>query len=78
VSSAGPRGPVEVAGVVIELLPYGLYRVALDRGREVIAHPAGDPGRNFVRVLAGQQVLVELSPHDLGRGRIVRRLPDRA
>jgi translation initiation factor IF-1 len=78
VAEAGSRGPVEVTGVVIELLPQGLCRVALDRGREVIAHPAGDPGRNFVRVLVGQQVLVQLSPHDLGRGRIVRRLPDRA
>jgi translation initiation factor IF-1 len=78
VADAGPRAPVEVTGVVLESLPHGLVRVGLDRGREVIAHPAGDPGRNFVRVLVGQQVLVQLSPHDLGRGRIVRRLPDRA
>ena len=69
------RGPVEVTGTVIELLPHALCRVALERGREVTAHLGGGARRNYVRVLVGDRVLVQLSPQDLGRGRIVRRLP---
>lgn len=70
-----PRGaPVEVVGEVVEQLPRALYRVRLDARREVLAHVGGGERRNFVRVLVGDRVLVELAPHDLGRGRIVRRV----
>jgi len=62
-----------VAGTVLEVLPRALYRVALDGGHEVTAHPASGPGRNFVRLVVGDRVTVELSPRDAGRGRIVRR-----
>ncbi len=78
---AGERGgrgrsePVAVAGTVVEALPRGLYRVALEDQRRVIAHAARDPRRNFVRVLVGDRVRVELSPVDRSRGRITRRLP---
>jgi len=72
------RGPVEVTGTVIELLPHALCRVAVERGREVTAHLGGGERRNYVRVLVGDRVLVQLSPQDLGRGRIVRRLPGSA
>ena len=67
------RGAVEVDGVVLELLPRGLVKVQVDAGRTVLAHPDAGPQRNFVRVLVGDRVHVQLSPHDLGRGRIVRR-----
>jgi translation initiation factor IF-1 len=61
-----------VEGRVVEGLPHGLYRVAVD-GRDVTAHPASRLSRNFVRLVVGDWVLVELSPRDRGRGRIVRR-----
>ena len=63
----------DVAGTVLEVLPRALYRVALDGGHEVTAHAASGPGRNFVRLVVGDRVTVELSPRDAGRGRIVRR-----
>lgn len=59
-------------GTVLEGLPHGLYRVAVE-GREITAHPASGLGRNFVRLVVGDRVLIELSPRDGGRGRIVRR-----
>jgi translation initiation factor IF-1 len=65
--------PAAVSGVVKAILPRALYRVAIDRGREVIAHAPTGPGRNFVRLVVGDTVTVELSARDLGRGRIVRR-----
>jgi translation initiation factor IF-1 len=67
------RGAVEVTGVVSELLPKGLVRVDIGAGRSVVAHADAGPQRNFVRVLVGDRVHVQLSPNDLGRGRIVRR-----
>ena len=65
---------VSVEGTVLETLPHGLYRIAIDRQREVVAHAAKGPGRNFIRVLVGDRVRLELSPRDLTRGRIVERL----
>ena len=62
---------VTVEGNVLEALPHGLYRVGIDRQREVIAHVPSGPGKNFIRVLIGDQVRLELSPRDLTRGRIV-------
>ncbi len=71
----GRSGAVALAGTVVDGLPRGLYRVALDTRRQVVAHAARDPRRNFVRVLVGDRVTVELSPVDQSRGRITRRLP---
>lgn len=65
---------VEVTGVVAELLPRALCRVTVDGHRDVIAHAAGGARRNYVRLIVGDRVVVQLSPHDLGRGRIVRRV----
>jgi translation initiation factor IF-1 len=65
------RGREGLAGSVTELLPSGLYRVRLEGGRQVVAHPVDRIDRNFVRLLIGDRVRVELSPVDLGRGRIV-------
>ena len=66
--------PVSVEGTVLETLPHGLYRVGIDRQREVVAHAPSGPGRNFIRVLVGDRVRLELSPRDLTRGRIVEKL----
>ena len=60
-----------VIGTVTEALPSGLYRVVIDRQRQVTAHAPGGPGKTFIRVLIGDRVRLELSPRDLTRGRIV-------
>jgi translation initiation factor IF-1 len=63
-----------VEGTVLEALPHGLYRIAIERQREVIAHAPSGPGKNFIRVLVGDRVKLELSPRDLTRGRIVAKV----
>jgi translation initiation factor IF-1 len=63
-----------VVGVVMEALPSALYKVRLDQGSLVTAHIADRIDRNFVRILVGDKVRIELSPTDVGRGRIVERL----
>jgi translation initiation factor IF-1 len=63
-----------VVGVVTETLPSALYTVRLDEGPLVVAHIADRIDRNFVRLLVGDRVRVELSPVDAGRGRIVGKL----
>jgi translation initiation factor IF-1 len=63
-----------ITGTVVEQLPSALYRVRLDQGRTVTAHIGGRIDRNFVRVLVGDRVRIELSPVDVGRARIVEKL----
>jgi translation initiation factor IF-1 len=63
-----------VVGVVTDTLPRVMYRVRLDEGSVVTAHIADRMDRNFVRILVGDRVRVELSPVDAGRGRIVEKL----
>jgi translation initiation factor IF-1 len=63
-----------VVGVVIETLPSAMYKVRLDEGSLVVAHIADRIDRNFVRLLVGDRVRLELSPVDVGRGRIVEKL----
>ena len=70
--SAGGRA--QVSGVVMETLPSALYKVRLDEGSLVVAHIADRMDRNFVRLLVGDKVRVELSPTDVGRGRIVQKI----
>jgi len=70
--STSRRAPV--TGVVVEQLPKALYRVRLDAGQQVMAHIADRIDRNFIRVLVGDRVEVELSPVDFNRGRIVRKV----
>jgi translation initiation factor IF-1 len=79
--SAGAGAPVSssdgsaaLAGVVSELLPSGLYRVRLDEGVEIVAHVADRIDRNFVRLLVGDHVRVELSKTDRRRGRITGKI----
>ena len=64
----------QVEGTVAEQEPKGLYRVRLDAGGVVMAHIADRMDRNFVRILIGDRVRLELSPTDVGRGRIVEKL----
>jgi translation initiation factor IF-1 len=67
-------GAISVEGTVLELLPHGLYRVGIERQRDVIAHTPTGPGRNYIRIVVGDRVRLELSPRDLGRGRIVEKI----
>jgi len=64
---------IEMEGKVIEPLPNAMFKVELSNGHEVLAHVSGKIRMNFIRILSGDRVLVELSPYDLSRGRITYR-----
>ena len=64
---------LEFKGQVKELLPNAMFRVKLENNHEVLAHTAGKLRKNRIRVLAGDQVLVEMTPYDLTKGRIIYR-----
>jgi len=85
-ASTGPRQPrpappeddgkekgIEVEGVVSENLPNAMFRVKLESDHEVLAHVSGKIRMNFIKILPGDRVRVELSPYDLTRGRIMYR-----
>ena len=61
---------LEFEGTVTELLPNATFRVKLDNNHEIIAHTAGKMRKNRIRVLAGNRVMVEMTPYDLTKGRI--------
>jgi translation initiation factor IF-1 len=63
-----------VGATVVEERPAAIYLVKLDSGQPVLAHLVGAVKRNFVRLVPGDRVEVELAPHDPGRGRIVKKL----
>ncbi len=58
---------------VIDALPNAMFRVELENGHKILAHVSGKMRMNFIRILAGDTVVVEMSPYDLNRGRIVLR-----
>nr|BBE21007.1 translational initiation factor 1 [Ulva ohnoi] len=60
-------------GVVTQCLSNGIFRVELENGFQVIAHISGKIRRNFIKILLGDSVIIELSPYDLTRGRIIYR-----
>jgi translation initiation factor IF-1 len=64
---------IEVEGTVTEALPNTQFRVELDNGHNVLAHISGKMRMNYIRILPGDKVKVELSPYDLSRGRITYR-----
>ena len=64
---------IEVEGTVVEALPIAMFKVELENGHEVLAHISGKLRMNFIRILPGDKVTVELSPYDLTRGRITWR-----
>ncbi|MEW6045705.1 MAG: translation initiation factor IF-1 [Bacillota bacterium] len=69
----GRQDVIEVEGTVIEPLPNAMFRVELENGHRVLAHISGKMRMNFIRILPGDKVTVQLSPYDLTRGRIVYR-----
>jgi len=73
-SKPSNKDVIEVEGTVSEALPNAMFKVELQNGHEVLAHISGKMRMNFIRVVPGDKVLVELSPYDLKRGRITRRV----
>ncbi len=65
--------PIQVEGTVTETLPNAMFRVDLDSGHKVLAHVSGKMRMHFIKILPGDRVLIELSPYDLTRGRIIYR-----
>jgi translation initiation factor IF-1 len=64
---------IQVEGKVVEHLPNATFRVELDNGHKILAHVSGKMRVNFIRILPGDRVTVELSPYDLTKGRIIYR-----
>ena len=71
--SVPKKDAIEVEGTVIEPLPNAMFRVELENGHKVLAHISGKMRMHYIRILPGDRVLVELSPYDLTRGRVVYR-----
>jgi translation initiation factor IF-1 len=65
---------IETEGVIVEALPNAMFRVQLENGHLVLAHVSGKMRMNFIRILPGDKVKLELSPYDLSRGRITFRV----
>ncbi len=69
-----PKGEgIEVEGTVVEPLPNAMFRVELPNGHKVLAHVSGKMRMHYIKILPGDKVVVELSPYDLTRGRIIYR-----
>ena len=66
-------GAIEMEGTVAEALPNAMFRVELTNGHKILAHISGKMRTNYIRILPGDRVIVELSPYDLTRGRIIYR-----
>ena len=64
---------IQIEGTVIETLPNAMFKVELDDGHRVLAHISGKMRMHYIRILPGDRVLIELSPYDLTRGRVVYR-----
>jgi translation initiation factor IF-1 len=73
VKPSAAKEVIEAEGTIVEALPNAMFKVQLDSGHEVLAHISGKIRMYYIRVLLGDRVLVELSPYDLTRGRIVYR-----
>ncbi|HEY5466222.1 MAG TPA: translation initiation factor IF-1 [Clostridia bacterium] len=64
---------IEVEGIVADALPNAVFKVKLENGHEIIAHISGRLRQNYIKILPGDRVTIELSPYDLSRGRITWR-----
>lgn len=64
---------VQVEGIITETLPGTKFKVKIDEGHELLAHISGRMRMNYIKILPGDTVIVEMSPYDLTKGRIVRR-----
>ena len=67
------KDAIEVEGTVVELLPNIMFRVDIPGGRRVLAHISGKMRLHFIRILPGDKVMLEISPYDLSKGRIIYR-----
>jgi translation initiation factor IF-1 len=67
------KDAIEVEGTVVELLPNTMFRVGIPGGRHVLAHISGKMRLHFIRILPGDKVMLEISPYDLSKGRIIYR-----
>ena len=65
---------IEIEGTIIESMPNAMFRVKLENGHEILAHISGKIRKNFIRILPGDKVKVEMTPYDLTKGRITFRL----
>ena len=65
---------IEIEGTILESMPNAMFRVELENGHEILAHISGKIRKNFIRILPGDKVKVEMTPYDLSRGRITFRL----
>ncbi len=65
---------IEQEGIVTEALPSAMFKVSLDSGQEIIAHISGKIRLNYIKIIPGDKVRVEITPYDLSKGRITRRL----
>ena len=64
---------IEIEGTVVEVLPNAAFKVQLENGKVILAHISGKLRMNYIRIIAGDKVTVELSPYDLTKGRITWR-----
>ena len=64
---------IEIEGIVVEKLPNAMFKVELENGHQVLAHLSGKLRKNFIRILPGDKVTMEMSPYDLTKGRITWR-----
>ena len=64
---------IEVEGTILEKLPTAMFQVQLENGHQVLAHISGKLRMNFIRILPGDKVTIEMSPYDLTKGRIIWR-----
>ncbi len=64
---------IEILGIVTETLPNTMFRVKLDNGHKIIAHISGKMRKNYIRILTGDKVTIELTPYDINKGRIIFR-----
>lgn len=74
---AVPKDAIEFEGVIKESLPNAMFRVELENGHIVLAHISGKIRKNFIKILPGDRVKVELTPYDLNRGRITYRVQEK-
>jgi translation initiation factor IF-1 len=65
--------PLQIVGTVTESLPNATFRVELENGHKILAHISGKMRMNFIRILPGDKVTIEMSPYDLSKGRIIYR-----
>lgn len=67
------KDAIKVEGKVLETLPNAMFKVELANGHKIIAHVSGKMRMHFIRILSGDKVLIEMSPYDLSKGRIIMR-----